>query len=177
MIIFPLTFEINTLNEDYIETNITLGKNIEIYIYSIIQTNPKINQEKMMKIINIKIERVVLLFTFLTIIILCFYLLIINLISEHSLKSINEIIDLLKKAEIASGGGKNYILEEDKLSSPNAEMADLKMIYETMRKILIIKQAFEKEYYLDKHNLEFYNLVRDIKKKNIKKICTLFLSY
>ena len=177
MIIFPLTFEINTLNEDYLETSMTLGRNIEIYIYSIIQTNPKLNKEKMMKIINIKIERVVLLFTFLTVIILCFYLLIINLISQHSLKSINEIIGLLKKAEITSGDGKNYILEEDKLSAPNAEMADLKMIYETMRKILIIKQAFEKEYFLDKHNLEFYNLVRDIKKRDIKEICTSFLGF
>ena len=46
-----------------------------------------------------------------------------------------------------------------------------------MRKILIIKQAFEKENYLDKHNLEFYNLVMDIKKKDIKEICTSFLGF
>ena len=177
MIIFPLTFEIRELNDDYIEINKILSKNIDIYIYSIVATNPKINKEKIMKIINIKIERVVLLFTFLTFIILCFYLLLISLVSQHSLKSINEIILELKKAEINSGGGKNYILEEDKITAPNAEMQDLKMIYETMRKILIIKQAFEKEYYLDRHNLEFYNLVRDIKKKDIKEICTSFLGF
>ena len=177
MIIFPLTFEINALNPDFIETEHTIQRNIELYIYSIIKTNPKLNEEKIMKIINIKIERVILLFTFLTVIILCFYLLIISLISQHSLKSINEIIILLKKAEINSGDGKNYILEEDKLSAPNFEMAELKMIYETMRKILIIKQVFEKEYYLEKHNLEFYNLVRDIKKKDIKEICTSFLGF
>ena len=177
MIIYPLTFEIKELNNDYIEKNKILSKNLDIYIYSIISTNPKINNEKIMKIINIKIERVILLFTFLTFIILCFYLLLMSLVSQHSLKSINEIILELKKAEINSGGGKNYILEEDKIAAPNAEMQDLKMIYETMRKILIIKQAFEKEYYLDKHNLEFYNLVRDIKKKDIKEICTSFLGF
>jgi hypothetical protein len=108
---------------------------------------------------------------------MCFYLLLISLISQYSLKSINEIIAELKKAEINSGGGKHYILEEDKIMAPNKEMSELKAIYETMRKILIIKQAFEKEYYLDKHNLEFYNLVRDIKKKDIKEICTSFLGF
>ena len=86
-----------------------------------------------------------------------------------------KIID--KGAEISSGGGKNYILEEDKIPAPNAEMLELKTIYETMRKILIIKQAFDKEYYLVKHNVEFYNLVIDIKKKDIKEICTSFLGF
>ena len=178
MIIFPLTFEIRSLSKDFIEEGTTDNNDIiDIYIYSIIATNPNINKEKMKKIINIKIERVILLFTFLTSIILCLYLLLISLISQYSLKSINEIIAELKKAEINSGGGKHYDLEEDKIMAPNKEMNDLKMIYETMRKILIIKQAFEKEYYLDKHNLEFYNLVMDIKKKDIKEICTSFLGF
>ena len=177
MLIIPLNFSIRKVNSDYLETNEIIEKNLEIFIFSIISTNPNINKTKLLEIIKIKIIRVILLFTFLTIIILCFYLLLISLISQSSLKSINEIITLLKKAEINSGGGKNYTLEEDKISAPNKEMLELKMIYEAMRKILIIKQAFEKEYYLDKHNLEFYNLVRDIKKKDIKEICTSFLGF
>ena len=177
MIIFPLTFSINKLDDNYLEGEQIIDNDLDLYIYSIIATNPNINQAKMLRIINIKIERVILLFTFLTIIIMCFYLLLISLISQYSLKSINEIIAELKKAEINSGGGKHYILEEDKIMAPNKEMSELKAIYETMRKILIIKQAFEKEYYLDKHNLEFYNLVRDIKKKDIKEICTSFLGF
>ena len=177
MLIIPLTFTIRKINSDYLETTDILEKNLELFIYSIISTNPKINRDKLLEIIKIKKERVILLFTFLTVIILCLYLLIISLISQSSLKSINEIITLLKKAEINSGGGKNYVLEEDKTSAPNKEMLELKMIYEAMRKILIIKQAFEKEYYLDKHNLEFYNLVRDIKKRDIKEICTSFLGF
>ena len=177
MIIIPLTFEIRQVNEDMLETLDPMDKNLDLYIYSIISTNPTINREKLMKIINIKIERSILLFTFLTIIILSFYLLLISIISNRSLKSINEIIIELKRAEISSGGGKNYILEEDKIPAPNAEMLELKTIYETMRKILIIKQAFDKEYYLVKHNVEFYNLVIDIKKKDIKEICTSFLGF
>ena len=177
MIIIPLTFSIHKINHHFLETNIDVEGNTELYIYSIISTNPEINRQKILSIIYIKIERVILLFTFLTVIILCFYLLLISLISQSSLKSINEIIAELKRAEINSGGGKNYILEEDKTGAPNKEMLELKMIYEAMRKILIIKQAFEKENYLDKHNLEFYNLVRDIKKKDIKEICTSFLGF
>ena len=177
MIIIPLSFEIKKINEDMLETTDSMERNLDLFIYSIISTNPSINNNKIMKIINIKIERVILLFTFFTLIILSFFLLLISVISNRSLKSINEIIIELKKAEISSGGGKNYILEEDKIPAPNAEMLELKNIYETMRKILIIKQAFEKEYYLDKHNLEFYNLVMDIKKKDIKEICTSYLGF
>jgi hypothetical protein len=177
IIIIPLTFTIHKINPHFLETSDTVDRDLELYIYSIISTNPKTNKDKLGNIIRIKIERVVLLFTFLTAIILCFYLLLISLISQSSLKSINDIIAELKRAEINSGGGKNYILEEDKTGAPNKEMLELKMIYEAMRKILIIKQAFEKEYYLDKHNLEFYNLVRDIKKKDIKEICTSFLGF
>ena len=33
MIIFPLTFEINALNPDFIETEHTIQRNIELYIY------------------------------------------------------------------------------------------------------------------------------------------------
>ena len=177
MIIFPITYEIYNINDDIAETYRISTRKLDIYIYSIIATNPKLNKEKLMKIINIKIERLIILFTFLTLIILSFYLLIINLISQYSLKSINEIIILLKKAEINSGGGTHYVLEEDKKDAPNEEMLDLKLIYEEMRKILIIKQAFEKEYYLDKHNLEFYNLIKNVKKRDIREICSSFLGF
>ena len=44
-------------------------------------------------------------------------------------------------------------------------MSELKIIYETMRKIIIIKQIFDKEYFIDKHSLEFFNLIQDIKNK------------
>ena len=71
----------------------------------------------------------------------------------------------------------NFILEEDKTIAPNKEIAELKEIYELMRKIQIIKNAFEKENYLKKHNVEFYNLTNDIKKKDIKEICTSFLGF
>ena len=177
IIIYPLTYEIRDLDEDYLEMNQTFERNLDVYIYSIIATNPKLNKDKLLKIINIKIERLIILFTFLTLIILCFYLLIVNLISQYTLRSINEIINLLKTAEINSGGGQHYVLEEDKKDAPNEEMLELKLIYEAMRKILIIKQAFEKEYYLDKHNLEFYNLVKDIKKRDIREICSSFLGF
>ena len=62
MIIFPLTFEIHSINEDYLENKLLLANTLDLYIYSIIPTNPKINKQKLMTMINIKIERVVLLF-------------------------------------------------------------------------------------------------------------------
>ena len=56
-------------------------------------------------------------------------------------------------------------------------MLELKNIYETMRKTLIIKQVFNEESYLNKHNLEFYNLVHNIDKINIREICNSYLGF
>jgi len=56
-------------------------------------------------------------------------------------------------------------------------MSELKNIYSIMIKSLIIKQAFEKENYLEKYNLDFYNLVQNIERKNVKEICIAFLGF
>ena len=56
-------------------------------------------------------------------------------------------------------------------------MLGLKNIYETMRKTFAIKQVFCIENYLDKHNKEFYNLIQDIDKINIKEICNSYLGF
>ena len=56
-------------------------------------------------------------------------------------------------------------------------MLNLKGFYEAMRKSLIIKQAFTNELYLKKNSLDFYNLIQDLKIKNIKEICNSFMAY
>ena len=133
MIIVPVSFETKLLNENYLEYGNVMRKSIDIYIYSIISTNPKINKGKLSTIIEIKT---------------------INL-----------------------GYNKNFILSKDKIEAPNKEIVEIKEIYEFMRKILIIKNAFEKENYLKKHNIEFYDIIKDIKKKDLKDICTSFLGF
>ena len=56
-------------------------------------------------------------------------------------------------------------------------MSELKNIFNMMKKSFIINQAFEKEDYLEKNNLEFYHLVQDIQNKNVKEICNAFLGF
>ena len=68
-------------------------------------------------------------------------------------------------------------MEEGKIVSLNKEMSQLKHIYDTMRKTIIIKQAFSIENYLNKHNIEFFKLVQDIDKINIKEICNSYLGF
>ena len=143
----------------------TLRKNIDIYIYSIISTNPKINKDNISIIIKIKTERILILYILFSFIVLALYLLSISLLSQYSFNPIFTIRNQLKKLEINLGYNKNFILEEDKIEAPNKEIVQLKEIYEFMRKILIIKNAFEKENYLKKHNIEFYDIIKDIKKK------------
>ena len=177
MIIVPISFEIKLLDENYIEYGSPLRKNIDLFIYSIISTNPKINEKKMLKIMSIKRIRIVLFYTLMSFVILSLYLLSISLLSQYSLDPIYEIQSQLKKLEISMGNKRNLMLEEDKIKAPNREIAELKEIYEFMRKILMIKNAFEKENYLKKHNVEFYNLTKDIKKRDIKEICNSFLGF
>ena len=177
MIIVPVSFEIKLLDENYLEYGEPIKKFIDIYIYSIISTNPKINEEKLVTIVQIKRIRVVLLYTLMSFIVLCLYVLVISLVSQNAFNPIYDIQNQLKKLEITIGSKKNFVLEEDKIKAPNKEIAELKEIYEFMRKIQIIKNAFEKENYLKKHDVEFYNLTKDIKKKDIKDVCTSFLGF
>ena len=63
IIVVPVSFAIQLLNStNYIETDITLRKNIDIYIYSIISTNPKLNKEKLTTIMRIKTIRIMLFY-------------------------------------------------------------------------------------------------------------------
>ena len=177
MILVPVSFEIKLLDQNFIEYGEPLKKMIDIYIYSIIATNPNLNKDKLSSIINIKIIRLLCFYILMTFIDFCIYLLAISLLSQFSLNPIYEIRNQLRKLEINVKNNKDIVLIEDKIKSPNKEIAELKEIYEFMRKIIIIKNAFEKENYLKKHNLEFYNLTKDIKKNDIKEICQSFLAF
>ena len=177
MIIIPIVFNINKLNEDYIEIEGNIDINFKLFIFSVISTNPKLNNNKIDTILKIKLIRTIILFLFITIIILVFFILLINQISEYSLSPTNDIINQLKKINIKSYDKNNYILKEEKVLRPNKEMSKLSNIYESMKTTFIIKQAFEIENYLDNHNLEFYNLIQDIDKINIKEICNSFLGF
>ena len=177
MIIIPLLFTVNKVNEEYLETVDEVEANLDIFIFSILSTNPTSNIEKIFTILNIKLVRTITLFFFLTTIIISFFLLLISVISEYFLNTTNEIINELKTTNINFNSQKCYVLNEDKISFYNKEMSELKSLYTLMINALIIKQAFEKENYLEKNNLEFYNLVQNIERKNVKEICNAFLGF
>jgi len=177
MIIFPIQFKVNKLNEDYLETQEDIGTNFNMYIFSILSTNPSSNHLKIAIILNLKLIRTIVLYFFITIILISFFLLIINLISEYFLNPTNEIINELKNNSINCNSKKCYLFSDDKISTPNKEMGELKNIFNIMNKAFIIKQAFEKENYLEKNNLEFCNLVLDIQNKNVKEICNALLGF
>ena len=178
MIIFPILFNIYGLNEDYLEeTGNLLPKSFGVHFYSIISKNKILNEKKITTILKIKIERTISLFFSLTIITIFFLLLFINSISEYSLNSIDKITQELKMAEINSNVQEYLSLPEDKIYSPNKEISQLKNIYETMRRTLIIKQVFNNESYLDKHSVEFYNLIQNLNKKDVKEICNSYMGF
>ena len=106
-----------------------------------------------------------------------FFILFINIISEYSFDSIKQIINDINNIEIDDEKREIKDMKENKNFIENKEMSNLKNIYEIMRKSLIIKNAFNKEFYLKEHHLEFYGLIQDIERKNIKEICNSFIAY
>ena len=177
LIIIPIIFNVNKLNEDYLETQEDIGTNFNIYIFSILSTNPASINLKISIILNIKLARIIVLFFCFTMIFVSFYILLIKIISEYFLNPINEITKELKINIINFNSQKYCLLNDDKISSFNKEMSELKNIINIMKELFIIKQVFEKENYLEKNNLEFYNLVQNIQNTNVKAICNAFLGF
>ena len=177
MNVVPVSISLNKINDDIIETNEVVSDNFDLFLYSIISTNPKMNKEDIHTILLIKIIRVTALYILMTLIIVFFFIIFINILSEYSFNSVEKLIEHMNNIEINEDKKEIINLKEEKSWTANNEMAKLKDIYELMRRSLLIKQAFEKENFLKINNLELYNLVQDIKKKNIKEICNSFLGY
>ena len=177
MIIVPVSFTINELSYNYGEIPNPLEKHINLYIYSIISTNPKLNEEKLSAIMKIKMIRIILLFTLFSFIVISIYLLLICLFSQYSFSPINNIVNHLSKLEMTNKDKSDLVLEEKGITETNKEISELKEIYNLMKNILVIKNSFEKENYLKEHNYEFYNVIKGIKTRYIKEVCTSFLGF
>ena len=177
LIIAPITFPAYILNEDLIENNVENDIDFSAYIYTIFSSNNITTNERINTLLDIKIQRTIILFLCMTIIIFFFLIIIINFISEYSLNKIINISQELTSAEITSNFRNFLSLPENEISAPNKEMALLKRIYEIMRRSIIIKQVFNDETYLDKHSIEFFNLVQNLNKKDIKEICNSYIGF
>jgi len=90
----PLVFQNYKLDLNFIEEKEYIDKAYNISIFSIIATNPTINSDKVYTILHIKLERTIVLYFFLSLIILGFFILFVNMISEYALNhTISEVED------------------------------------------------------------------------------------
>lgn len=137
--IIPIIFNANKLNEDYLETQEDIETNFNIYIFSILSTNPASINYKISIILNIKLVRTIVLFFSSIIILICFFNVLIRIIIEYFFNPTNNIIKELKNNIINSNSQKYYLFNEDKISAPNKEMKELKNILNMMKKLFIIK--------------------------------------
>ena len=177
MIITPVHFIINELDYNFGEIPNPLDRHINMYIYSIISTNPKLNEEKLSEIMKIKMIRLLILYILFSFIVISFYLLLICLFSQHSFNPINNIANHLTKLDMTNKDKSDLVLEELEITENNKEILELKEIYNLMKNILVIKNSFEKENYLKEHNYEFYNVIKGIKTRYIKEVCTSFQGF
>ena len=64
IIIIPIFFKVNKMNEDYLEMDDDIGSNFNMYIFSILSTNPASNKLKIATILKFKLMRTIALFFF-----------------------------------------------------------------------------------------------------------------
>ena len=171
MNVFQVALNLNEINEDIVDTNITKITEPNVFLYSIIYTNPKTNKKDIKVILILKLVRFILLNFFLTAIILSILNVIIYMFSSHSIENINNFNNSLKEITLDVEKRKIKLLNENKYFKTNKEMWSLNDVYDLIKRSLIIKEAFNTEYYLQQHLTEFFYLVREIKDKNIKDIC------
>ena len=94
MVISPVIIKYHLLDDSFLEKDETIEENLnDLFIFSIISTNPKLNKDKINAILNSKIKRIIIFYFFMTVIIFCFFILFINIISEYSFISINILIE------------------------------------------------------------------------------------
>ena len=177
MRIMPLIISMNKVNEELIEIEEIGSDHYDLFIYSITTTNPKINHDNIISILSIKLIRITFFYIMLAFILFCFFILFINMISEYSFEFIEELFNDINNIDINEEKKEITYLKENKKFLPNGEMVKLKEIYEITRKALIIKHSFNKELFLHQHHFDFYILIKDIKKNNIKEICNSFIAY
>ena len=95
---------------------------------------------------------------------------------SYSFVNINNTFNYIEQIKEDEETGKLELLKEDKNWKANKEMMDLNYIYDFIRKAFIIKESFNDGKFIQKHKIEFYQIVQEIKKTSIKEICNSFLS-
>ena len=175
MNVIPLFQKLNILNEDLVDTSEEYTTPNEFYIFVIIYTNYKTNTKDFISLLTTKLKRTISLYLFLSLIILFIIILFIDIFSLHSLGYIDSTINSLNEILAKNDTNKIDILNENLNRKYNKEMISINNIYDIIRKSLIIKESFNNELFLQKHKLEFYKIVQDIKDTKIKEICNSFL--
>ena len=176
MSIIPLVLKANILNDDYIDTSNVSIADHNLFIYSIVYTNSATNRKDVKLLLYLKLARIVCLYIMNSFLIIILYYIIFVIFFSYSFNGVNNTFNYMEQISVKEDTGKIDLLKEDKDWKANKEMMDLNYIYDFIRKAFIIKESFDNEIFIQKHKIEFYQIVQDINNKNIKEICNSFLS-
>ena len=91
--IFPFYLELQAIDFDVIDTNISNFFWLYSLPYSITYTCPETNAKDMEMLIKFKLIRIISFYFLIAFIIFCFYLLFINILSEYFFNNINDLIN------------------------------------------------------------------------------------
>ena len=165
MSIIPLVLKANLLDEDYIDTNDISIADHNLFIYSIVNTKNETNRKDMKLLLYIKLARIICFYLLNSFLIIILYYLIFVFLFSYSFANINNTFNYIEQIKEDEETGKLELLKEDKNWKANKEMMDLNYIYDFIRKAFIIKESFNDGKFIQKHKIEFYQKVQEIKKQ------------
>ena len=158
LIIYKLNYNLNYMNEFFIEES---NKSILYTVFfsmSIISNNYNYMKWKINQIIIYKIIRLFFFFIISSICFILLYFILVKIFFEVKYNLINQILDLLKDCSLLKTKNIDEIIkakEERVIESNNKEMSQIKNLIDYLTKTHILKIKFEqREFYFNKEKKE-----------------------
>ena len=154
------------------------------YSISIIESMPKISKNNIFKIMNNKTSKLFFFFLFTLIVLIILIWLVMEIVNNILLSSINEIMNGLKNFDIMIEEKKNIDINkilkyENKILIGNKEMLILNNISNNIKKMIILQIVMNNKDEINSYlnNSRLCNIILKMKNSSIKEICLIILGY
>ena len=162
-IIYPINGDIFYINDFFLEDQRYPYSLPYYYSLSIININNNYMQWKIKRIMIIKIIKLFVFYFIFSVNIIIFYFIFVRCFYETRYNAIDQISKVINNGLFFEIKDKNEIIEikESLIEINNKDMAEIKNIFDTMTKSMLLKMYFDEQKY-------YYSLKSNINKKNNK---------
>lgn len=174
VIIFALTDSMIALSDNYLDKNETIGSEVLFYLFAISGTHPIYTNQKIQKIMLLKIMRLIIFQTLLSLILLTFYYILISLFLEGSFQMTEDLIELIDKIySNQTVESRKEFIQNNLLTSGNKEMRLVLNINDSISNLFNLKHLINESSNISSNDDEIYNLIQNMKDSDTKEMCNL----